>query len=380
MSTYIASVAPIVDTNAHYIAYGQSFGGAFTTFGWVAQTGHGEVPASGTGASYAWTSTTAPTTALTAQVNYNFRGAFVPSTTYTGSNTANAANVDVVTSSGVTYAHITATSNAATAPGSDTTNWQPLIFEIWKTNGSNTTGSNPIPVYIKIIYTVSSTGGTSPRLLISIGTGVDANGNLTGSVVISTSNPNTVLASDNSTNSSSVLFNNVFSGDADNFRCILQSGNTVSVNYIGTIVIARSQSASGTDTNAFVFVGTVLPLAGLKTSRSSVLPNTQFSNGSPINATSTGWAGATTAAGCSNNMNAFGGTPAFPVYPVIGMLANPLIGAIGFHVDDVTDATVVPIWIFGASHNYYVNVRDTTAAQSIDNVAAHGINAAILFE
>jgi hypothetical protein len=151
--------------------------------------------ASGTGGSYAWTNVVATPGATQVQpvIAYTFKGAWVSGSTYVGSNTINAAGeVDLVTDGGLTYVHITATSSAATAPGADATNWAPFNYEIWKSNGSN---SSSLPIYIRLVYVTTPTAN-APGMHIGIGRGIDANGNLISPIT--------------SLSSSSPLFNSLF--------------------------------------------------------------------------------------------------------------------------------------------------------------------------
>jgi hypothetical protein len=103
MATYQAWAAPISHTLAHFQAWAQFFGGGFTTLGWVAQTGHGEVVATGTGASYAFTTPVLPNTgtSVVCAAAYTFKGAWVSGNTYVGGNSAGTSVCDLVTNGGV---------------------------------------------------------------------------------------------------------------------------------------------------------------------------------------------------------------------------------------------------------------------------------------
>ena len=384
MATYQTNVAPISDTLAHHKAWANTYGGGFSTAGWSAQTGHGEVVASGTGASYAWTDTgsvhTTPTTALVPVRNYRFNGAFVPSATYTGANTADSTTTtDLVTYStggntAITYVHITATSSLATVPPSDTTNWQPFIYEIWKSNGSNTSS---LPIFVRIVYTIASTGNTGPRVLIQFGTGVDANGQLTGAPVITAVAPTSVRILDNAAAGNATAFDCDFAGDADNIRWIWQRGNT-NTGYTNMFVIDRAKTGSGTDSDAFFFIGSISPSASTYITQSVVVPKPAL--GQPLTRSAIGWIGQVSNGSQTGTSAAFGTTPPYPCFPMIGYMANPLLGYMGFASADVTDGQLLPVWVYGASHTYLVNsVNIGTAAYSPQNIA-NGVCASILWE
>jgi hypothetical protein len=374
MATYQTFAPPISDTLAHFKAWAQFFGAGFTTIGWTAQTGHGEVVATGTGATYAWTSASLPTTALLAPQAYTFKGAFVGGTTYVGGNTANlATEVDVVTDGGVTYQHITASSALATAPGADTTNWQPLIFEIWKSNGSN---SASLPIYVKLIYTVQTTAGTAVRYRIGIGTGVDVNGNLINPLPLTQTNPVWDFLVDAATGTSTTSAEMDFAGDADNFRYVTFRGAASPAALVNCVVVDRSKTSAGLDTNAFAFVGLLLDNSNSGITYSFIIANSNLTN-VPLSVTRSGWAGVVFGGNCTTSMAAFGGVPTFPVFPLPGYLANPCLGVIGLHkLDGLVDGTQIPVWMYGQSHNYLVA---TSVATAMDN-QTNGIYPAILWE
>lgn len=373
MATYQTFAAPISDTLAHFQAWAQFFGAGFTTAGWVAQTGHGEIVATGTGASYAWTSPVLPTTALAPPQSYTFKGAWVSGNTYVGGNSANlSTECDVVTSSGITYVHITASSSSATAPASDTTNWQPLLFEIWKSNGSNTSS---LPLYFKIIYTLSTTAGSAVSYRIGLGTGVDVNGNLTNPLPLSQTNPVWDFIDSASTSTSSTLAECDFSGDADNFRFIMFRGGGVA-NLVNCFVVDRSKTSAGLDTNAFAYVGMCMVNSNSTVTYAFVLANSNLTN-VPLSVSRTGWAGVVFGGNCTTSMSAFGGFPTFPVFPLPGYLANPCLGVIGVHkIDGILDGTQIPVWMYGQSHNYLIG---TSVITPMDN-QTNGVYPAILWE
>ena len=377
MAIHQAFAAPISDTAAHYKAWAQFLGGGFTTCGWQAQTGHGEVVASGTGASYAWTNViTVPTVSFNVARRYTFKGAWSSGATYLGGTTADiATEVDVVTDGGLTYVHITASSNSATAPGSDATNWQPYNFEVWKSTGSMSTNH---PIYVKFVYTTQGAANNTYRIHISIGTGVDSDGNLTGVLQLSAAAPLSTVVIDNTTTTNSTVGEMDFSGDADNFRFSLWRGGPAS-NFSSTMVVDRAKTSSGTDSDAFVYVGTLLSIGGAQASRSGIIFKPSL--GGAITFGANGWVGCiglgTAALG---TLAMFGAVPILPVFPLVGYLANPLLGVIGVNKPDSNDGTVTAAWLLGASHTYLViSTAANTAGANINNIG-NGIVPAIRWE
>jgi hypothetical protein len=382
MTTYQAFAAPIIDTLAHFQALCQFFGAGFTTLGWVAQTGHGELAATGTGASYAFTNPVLPPTlAVAAMSLWTYRGAWVSGQTYpNGSNTASG-TADLVTDNssggnGVTYMKITTNvaTNLTVAPHSNATDWTPYQYEIWKSNGSN---SSTLPIYFRIAYLNQGTASTA-RFHLSIGTGIDANGNVTNPVAIAgaTTPVGTVLWDDGSANSATPGEMDM-AGDADNVRFIYQRGQPTN-GLTSAYVIDRFKNASGTDTNAGVYVGMLVTKAS-SFSYSSIILNPSIGT-APVMQSQSGWIGALTAYGLASTTAQLGGIPPYLIFPIIGYVANPLLGAVGFHADDVIDGTVVPVWNYGAPHYYLVNKPSATAGQMIDNIGSHGTALGIRWE
>jgi hypothetical protein len=376
---YQATVAQKVDTLTTYLAWGQSFGAALSSFGWSPQTGHGENIATGSGATYAWSNVAAaPTTCLQAMSAYTFRGAWVSGTTYVGSNTANG-TADLVTSGGLTYVHITSTSSLSTAPGSDTTNWQPFIYEIWKSNGSN---SSALPIYIRLVYTRGTNAVPIPIWHLTIGTGVDSNGNLTNTVVLTGNAPTNTIVVGVATGTAGVATgaDMDFSGDADNFRMLSLRGATVA-GLNSMFLVERAKTAAGQDSDAFVYIGSCMTnINNTTTSRSAVILKAAL-GGTIIGQSASGWCGA-----ISNGFNVatslltFGSTPPFPVFPMVGFCANPLLGCVGFNRGDVTDGNITAVWLYGQSHNYLICSSSSVAGMALNNLATTGVIPAILWE
>lgn len=353
----VLAIPPLSDTLAHHLAWAQTIGGAFTTFGWVAQTGHGEVPATGTGVSYAWTTPgPTPTTKLQSTLTYRFNGAWVSGSNYNGTNTTNSATVsDLVTSVGITYVCIATATGLTTAPASDTTHWQPFIYEIWKSNGSQ---SSTNPLYVRIVYTVDTTNATfAPSIHLAIGSGIDSNGNITGGFSGPTSPVNSAIL--NSAAGIVQTGNMMFSGDADNFRCILWQGLQATPTHGGwnwLMMFDRAKTGSGADSDTYTYVGWVAPVQN--GSSGQMFINTALVFKPSISPTVTlggAWVGLVYQGFIKTTLANFGATPALPIFPLLGYVANPLMGIMGFQSVDVKDGQVVPVWIYGASHNYLVN-------------------------
>lgn len=385
MSTYqVTGVQPISDTLAHFLAWAQTFGQALSGFGWVKQSGHGELVDNGsTGAAYAWANVgsvlTVPTTALVPPQNYRFNGAWVSGNTYTGSNTINSATTtDLVTfavggNTPITYVHITATSSLATTPAADTTNWQPFMYEIWKSNG---TQSGSLPIYLRIVYTVATSANTGPAIHLSIGTSVDANGNIPTAnaaqfLTITAPVTNAVISTAAAGVANTGDLN--FAGDADNFRFILWRGITSTNKWNWLLNIERARTATGATSDAYVHIAASMPTQNAGRLGAAIIPNTAL--GAPMGQINTGTnssnalAGLVVSGGVLTSLVGFGASNPFPIFPVgLGFLANPLLGLMGFNQADFTDGAITPVWMYGSSHNYLI-CKTNCGTNSTDNLA-----------
>lgn len=339
-------------TIGNYKAWARVIGRAMTQFGWVKQTGHGELTDNGlAGTAYDWNFTpTVPTVQIRAAASYNFRGAWTSGTTYVGSNTLNGAAADLVTSGGITYVHITASSSLTTAPASDTTNWQPYNYEIWKSNGTN---SGALPIYVRLAY-VTSVGASIPGIHLSIGTSVDSNGNVTNAWAFSGNAPTTnkeISLSSSATGGS--LWECDFSGDADNFRMFMWRNFTANSQPASTIlVLDRAKNAKGEDLDAFVYGGHVSWSQNNSGATATSIIFIKPGLGTLVSNSQGMWCGIT----ISGTAGANWGSPCVcPVTPLVGFVANPCLGVVTAPWNDVSDGLVVPVWILGASHNFLFN-------------------------
>lgn len=380
MSIFVAQTANDVATQARYAAFGQMFGQALSTFGWVAQTGHGEIAATGSGSSRVWTGTPNINASIVQPcASYVFKGAFVGGTTYTGiGTTINSSSVNVVTSGGLTYIHITASSNSATAPASDTTNWAPWNFEIWKSADGY---SSSFPIYLKIGY-VQNTTTNVPSLLLQVGQGVDADGNITGAVILWSTAPTTFMRANETTPIDGARYNHYFSGDSGNFRfcifkdksaCNNQSGGQAVYQACQIFVIDRACTSITTQSNrddAFVYICHAVSQGGSVVPASVIMPNPSTSTYS-VSYDASRWA----------MMNVFstfsgggGGITPLLIFPAFGVQQNPQMGACGFMKTQVQDGCVIPIWMYGNPHLYLVcgNVADN-GPTGVNSTTYHAI-------
>lgn len=354
MATYRTFVPYDNSVAANIAKWGQAFGQAMLNFGWSAQSGHGEVVASAVSSVWTWTNTPSTPTAGTTGPRsvLNFRGAWSSGNGY-------AAN-DTVTNGGLTWIALTTVASGGSAPSSGAS-WQPYNFEVFLSTGPM---SSALPIYVKFVYT--NTNASLPALYVSVGTGVDSSGNLTGAVNLMTSAPLNVgqWNTGGSLNTSSI-FEMDFSGDADNFRMcpwrnlIAQGVGSVSNAGPSVLVIDRAKTATGLDADGYVYVGWLgMSGASLAVAISAII--LKGSIGSIVaQTTSPSWSGTlVTPSGAS--LSNWGSSPPMPIMPLVGYTANPLLGAITVQAQDSQNGSVIPVWLYGAPHYFLVCGSDTT--------------------
>jgi hypothetical protein len=341
-------------TQSKYAAFGQMFGQALSLFGWLPQTGHGEIANNGlTGTSYAWSGTpNINATVVAPCASYTFKGAWVSGTTYVGiGGTLNSTLVDVVTSGGLTYVHLTASSSSATAPASDTTNWAPFNFEIWKTNDSL---SSTLPIYLKLAYVQSVTTNT-PSLLVQVGTGVDGNGNITGATIMWNTAPNTFIRVNPTTAIDGAQYNNAFSGDSGNFRfCIFKDKGQAALTQQACqiFIIDRSCSSQTATNRTDTFVYVCHDFAGQNQFWSSIIPNPSFGITGSSQVDTTRWMG--TVVYTNSIVGVGGGQTPMPTFPLFTQNPNPQLGMCCFFKAETQDGCIIPVWMYGNPHLYLV--------------------------
>ena len=93
-----------------------------------------------------------------------------------------------------------------------------------------------------------------------------------------------------------------------------------------------------------------------------------------------GWSGSIFMNNNANSTVMFGATAPLPIFPLLGFVANPLLGCVAFHMPDVVDGNILPVWNYGATHYYLVNRTSTAALSTLDNQGSNGTCPAILWE
>jgi hypothetical protein len=211
---------------------------------------------------------------------------------------------------------------------------------------ANDAAAATMPIYVKVEVGYSS---TSPRIRMTVGTSSNGAGTITGQIISSApwqiTQNNNLSVSILEQNNGSTAYSCFFSGSAGEFRMYMWQTTLTTSGVL--FVIERSKDSSGLDTNEYVTIlgsGNVnnisygffhaqqtITAAGLGNYDSGILC---------VALTSTSSTGA-----------AFGTVAAFPVYPVLGKVGNPMLGLMAVCQADISDGAVVTVNnMYGGTH------------------------------
>lgn len=207
------------------------------------------------------------------------------------------------------------------------------VYEIWK---AADTQAATMPIYVKMEYGFSS---TQVAFRVTVGTASNGSGSITGAVNFSA----LVFGSNDATvaNQGSTPIPCFFSGDAGEFRMMMWQGN---LNVASAFGIERSKDNTGAKTTDYF---TCLQGQAFGTQRQQSTLLSLISNALETSIVSVG---ATTGSGTGS----FNGTvAAFPVFPLIGKIGNPMLGWMACVGADVGEgATVTVSSVYGGTHTF----------------------------
>jgi hypothetical protein len=215
-------------------------------------------------------------------------------------------------------------------------------YEVWKAADA---AASTTPIYVKIGYGYST---TAVGIQITVGTGSNGSGTITG-IISGYSNVSIVTGSFGTTtlaNQGATLYNSFFSGTAGEMRMLLWVGSTAA-GVQNIFAIERSKDSSGNPTTAYFSVlyasDTNLAFAQRQQSVLTSGATPGFETGiisfGPTAGTGTG---------------SFNGTvAAYPVFPLIGSIGNPMLGMMSAAALDVANGTTVTVsTLYGSTHTY----------------------------
>lgn len=306
----------------------------------------------------AWTGLSFTTTGFAASAGVN-------NATFTATATS-ATCIGAAKGSSVNETHAGA-ATANTAPLSDngysgvvTTfnmHWLPYNYEIWVTNGPLSTTA---PIYLKLIYGAGNAATVvAPVVYFQLGT-TQTNGIIGGNMYNSGTPVGMNNISSGPVNNGGVLVECDFCGTADKVAWILwRGGGNPSVFCIDR---AKDQNANDLDTFALVMVA-----------------NGQQGKSAPVYKVGAGPSsiGLSTAWPCifdsNNTTNVNGNSAAFMCFPMVGYMANPILGAIAMHANDCAEGNIVNIVAYGGTHTYLMTKTNIISASALPAFSACGI-------
>ena len=214
------------------------------------------------------------------------------------------------------------------------------VYEVWK--AADTQAATP-PIFVKMEYGYSS---TQVGIRVTVGTSSNGSGGITGAVSF-----NAAIVTNNGAvfaNQGSTAYACYFSGDAGEFRMLLWSLNNTTLGVTTAFGIERSKDATGAKTTDYF---TSLAASSASNMSANVRQQTTLTGGT---VTSMELNFVTCSATTGSNTAAFGGTvAAFPVFPLIGKLGNPMLGWMNCVGSDVADgATVTVASMYGGTHTF----------------------------
>jgi hypothetical protein len=269
----------------------------------------------------------------------HFKGQIVNSTLYSLGDVV----IDTTTAK-MTFLCTTSLTTGApyTAPNADATHWSPYWMEIWKMAATGLTD-----IYIKFEYGCTATA-VRPQISFQMGTGyvVDA-GVLSGNVT-----PREVFTFGSA---GSTALECDFFGDGQNvFGMILARGSTLAP---FPFILLFERSISGQVSNAPVYTSTYVSY--FKGSADSAIVTNSwwsgalFTTGAVQSATrNNAFATISVPTFASETQITNGLTPAFPIFPMVGFVGNPMTAGICMVAIDTVEGALVQVTVYGALHTY----------------------------
>lgn len=294
---------------------------------------------------------------------------------YFGTNSVTSTSIntcDIVTYNGdvYIYANTTVYTSSPTAPGTNTSNWKRIWYEMWCSADALSSTNR---LFLKFVYASFNNSPNTPVLVPTFGTASDGNGNLTqnysaNGVVqnqITTGLPATVLPTTSPSTlpvTGTALWESDFSGASGRFTCIMWRGYTVTANTPALIInIERSHDTSGNDTDAYwTILFQCVQGTGFATWQQSVFKSGTGGLGV--------WQPSTAQQGCIYTLTTIlsqttnNSIPFLPCFPMVGFVGNPFINVIAMKAADCFEGGLLTATFYGTNHPYLMSkVGGTTS-------------------
>jgi len=218
-------------------------------------------------------------------------------------------------------------SSAPTAPAT--------VYEVWKMSDSLASAS---PVYVRFDFRPYSGSTTGINALVTLGTGSDGSGNITG-------NATSALACVVSSTNYATGYSWKFSAEPGRFTVMAFVGGVgTSSTFPFVLNIERSRNSSGVFTEDYT---TVLCMYSSVSHCQSV-----FKPGGAVNTTQDNTY--VPAIGFSPNSGAVGSYCfVSPVFPIVGRVDNPIVGLLSCKAADVLEGTTFGVTLYGENVTYW---------------------------
>jgi hypothetical protein len=249
------------------------------------------------------------------------------------------------------FAGIVSLTTPSVSSAKTTPLWAPYYYEIWRTNGPLNATS---PIYLRLVYftqnsVLNGTGTSStPKLLMSASTSI-SNGFPNGNVFNGASSNVELTLAPGASAGGSGTYECDFSGDADTFSMHMWRDKTSGT---WTLVIDRGKNAAGASVDTFFSVANTVNSQGrmqtlFKQTAGTRCPSAIDNTWSSISASQNSYA--------QNGL-----VPAFPIFPQVGYIANPLLQAVTLATNDVSaDGEQFTVAVYGTSHTYMASKNNT---------------------
>jgi hypothetical protein len=226
------------------------------------------------------------------------------------------------------------------------------VYEIWKAADSQ---ASTTPIYVRMEYGFSA---TSPRMQITVGTGSNGSGTITGPTM------GVYQITGNYANQGGTTYPCYASGDAGEIRFMMWQSNTAVETLFG---IERSKDSSGAKTTDYFTLNACNATSNAFIQQSIL--------GSLVTPRELQWM----SFGSSNAIatETFNGTTASnPVFPRIGKQGNPMLGWVTTTAADVAEGASVTVSIYGANHTYIATKVNNI--NQVGQLVASGNSTAVL--
>jgi hypothetical protein len=235
------------------------------------------------------------------------------------------------------------------------------VYEIWKSADAL---SSTMPIFVKIQYGTS----TQPTIIVQLGTGSNGSGTLTGP--LTTAHPVTGLPG---SGGAATTFPCYFSGSNCEIRVGMWANPAVS-SIPAMFCIERSKDTSGNNTADYV---TYVACATYTTGGGQ---GAGFQQTMTSSAVSNVHAGPFTALPQFSSGSDFGTVAAYPLFPSVGKVGNPMLGLMAAPIADAAINSIVTVSsMYGSTHTYVAFGSGSTTWGSNMGCGPQGLsNAAML--